>query len=146
MTDLYARYLEPNPAHGFPGAWLTNSVPFDGAQRYELAPLRGLAPDGAESENNEMNNIRPVKLADNDELRNTVNEQGRTIASLTAENATQAQRIKELEALLKSPCQYHHLPLINGWSHQITKGVGIGSKKIIRCPLTEEVRKALETK
>ena len=122
---LYARYLDPNPAHGFPGAWLTNSVPFDGAQRYELAhkaesetkmkytackncgydeglhhyqtmqcPVGGEAPIGRKQEWMTRTYQAP------DENEETIERLLREKASLTAANATQAQRIKELENAL----------------------------------------------
>ena len=124
MTNppLYARRLPPNPAHGFPGAWLTNSVPFDGAQRYELAP------DGAESETKMTNKlaITERRVAEDDFETIIVEETetgtilrtiatANTIASLAAANATQARRIVRLTGLL-----YQSVPLLQRCKRNIS--------------------------
>jgi hypothetical protein len=73
------------------------------------------------------------------ELRNRMKDIGemqKTITALEEEN-------RNLRIEIARPCMFHHLPLVNGWSHQIHRGVGMGSVKVIRCPLSKEARALL---
>jgi len=131
---LYARYLEPNPAHGFPGAWLTNSVPFDGARLHVLAPDRaesetkmkdttctncgyeeGLhhyqtmqCPVGGEApigrKQEWMDRTYQAPNEDNETIERLLREK----AALTAANATQAQRIDTLKRALEDSARFSH--------------------------------------
>ena len=88
-----------------------------------------------------MNNIRDeIAQTEINLLTQGINNRESRIAALEAEN-------QQLREALARPCQYHHLPLINGWSHVIDRGTGLmGDKKVFRCPLSDEARALLEAK
>jgi len=62
----------------------------------------------------------------------------------TAELVTaQQERIAELEKALAKRCQYHHLPLHNGWAHLVKSGIGTQRERVVRCQLDKETRDIL---
>ena len=57
-----------------------------------------------------------------------------------AEKAGRMERQRDgLAEILIANCEYHHLPLINGWCHQLEL-----DSKTIRCRLSEEARFAIQ--
>ena len=48
------------------------------------------------------------------------------------------QQIAVLVDALEDGCEYHHLPLVNGWSHKLST-----TGKVIRCRLSEKAQQAL---
>ena len=47
------------------------------------------------------------------------------------------QQNAELLEALKANCEWHHIPLVNGWSHKTELG------KVIRCRLSKQAREAI---
>ncbi len=56
----------------------------------------------------------------------------RTVERLEQEN-------EDLRDALEDGCEYHHLPLINGWTHELPSTGNYGR----RCRLSEKARQAL---
>ena len=53
-------------------------------------------------------------------------------------NAVLKQQNALLVEALEDSCEYHHLPLVNGWSHKLST-----TGKVIRCRLSEKAKQAL---